>query len=141
MGAGQDHRVHSALSGFTTRLVSDPEARAFEPRHVYWRKRNCPEHQVNMFRIPRNALIFVGDGRKALFLRNEGDALIPHLKQRKSLKTPIRSHTSRGAIGLDGSSSPQFPGVKAPSNRSIGIISRSTGSRRRLLQPWNRWSA
>jgi len=70
-------------------LVSDPEAGVFEPRHVYWRKRNCPEDQVNIFRIPRNALVFVGDGRKALFLRNEGDALIPHLKQRKSSKTPI----------------------------------------------------
>jgi protein required for attachment to host cells len=28
-----------------------------------------------MFRIPRDALVFVGDGRKALFLRNTGDAL------------------------------------------------------------------
>lgn len=28
-----------------------------------------------MFKIPRNALVFVGDGRKALILRNSGDAL------------------------------------------------------------------
>lgn len=32
-----------------------------------------------MFNIPRNALVFVGDGRKALFLRNTGDALSPRL--------------------------------------------------------------
>jgi len=36
-----------------------------------------------MFRIPRNALVFVGDGRKALFLRNAGDALSPDLKTEK----------------------------------------------------------
>ena len=29
--------------------------------------------------IPRNALVFVGDGRKALFLRNVGDAQAPNL--------------------------------------------------------------
>jgi protein required for attachment to host cells len=29
--------------------------------------------------IPSDALVFVGDGRKALFLRNAGDALFPNL--------------------------------------------------------------
>ena len=33
-----------------------------------------------MLRIPHNALVFVGDGSKALFLRNEGDAEILNLK-------------------------------------------------------------
>jgi protein required for attachment to host cells len=33
-----------------------------------------------MTRIPHNAFIFVGDGRKALFLRNEGDAQFLNLK-------------------------------------------------------------
>jgi len=28
-----------------------------------------------MLRIPHNAFVFVGDGSKALVLRNEGDAL------------------------------------------------------------------
>ena len=36
-----------------------------------------------MFKIPRDALVFVGDGRKALFLRNVGDALSPNLKTEK----------------------------------------------------------
>jgi protein required for attachment to host cells len=30
--------------------------------------------------IPHDALVFVGDGRKALFLRNDGDAKFPNLK-------------------------------------------------------------
>jgi protein required for attachment to host cells len=33
-----------------------------------------------MIRIPHNAFVFVGDGRKALFLRNEGDAQFLNLK-------------------------------------------------------------
>ena len=36
-----------------------------------------------MFKIPHNALVFVGDGRKALFLRNAGDAMSPNLKTEK----------------------------------------------------------
>ncbi len=31
-------------------------------------------------KIPHNAYVFVGDGRKALFLRNDGDAMFPNLK-------------------------------------------------------------
>jgi len=36
-----------------------------------------------MTKIPHNALVFVGDGRKALFLRNDGDAKFPNLKTEK----------------------------------------------------------
>ena len=32
-----------------------------------------------MLKIPHDALVFVGDGRKALFLRNNGDAIAPNL--------------------------------------------------------------
>lgn len=31
-------------------------------------------------KIPHDAIVFVGDGRKALFLRNDGDAKFPYLK-------------------------------------------------------------
>lgn len=31
-------------------------------------------------KIPHDAFVFVGDGRKAIFLRNEGDAMFPNLK-------------------------------------------------------------
>jgi len=33
-----------------------------------------------MVRIPHRAIVFVGDGRKALFLRNEGDEKFPNLR-------------------------------------------------------------
>jgi protein required for attachment to host cells len=33
-----------------------------------------------MLNIPHNALVFVGDGRKALFLRNDADARFPNLR-------------------------------------------------------------
>jgi protein required for attachment to host cells len=34
----------------------------------------------NKMRIPHDAIVFVGDGRKALFLRNTGDEKFPNLK-------------------------------------------------------------
>ena len=37
-------------------------------------------HATLPVRIPRNAYVFVGDGRKALFLRNDGDAMFPKLQ-------------------------------------------------------------
>ncbi|HUZ31587.1 MAG TPA: host attachment family protein [Xanthobacteraceae bacterium] len=30
--------------------------------------------------IPHDALVFVGDGQKALFLRNKGDSIVPNLR-------------------------------------------------------------
>ena len=38
---------------------------------------------MNKLKIPHNALVFVGDGRKALFLRNDGDAISPNLRTEK----------------------------------------------------------
>jgi protein required for attachment to host cells len=35
---------------------------------------------MNKISIPHDAFVFVGDGRKALFLRNEGDEKFPNLK-------------------------------------------------------------
>jgi protein required for attachment to host cells len=32
-----------------------------------------------MTKIPHGAIVFVGDGRKALFLRNDGDEEFPNL--------------------------------------------------------------
>lgn len=34
-------------------------------------------------KIPHDAFVFVGDGRKAIFLRNEGDAMFPNLKTKQ----------------------------------------------------------
>ncbi len=35
---------------------------------------------MNKINIPHDAIVFVGDGRRALFLRNEGDEKFPNLK-------------------------------------------------------------
>ena len=35
---------------------------------------------MTKIQIPHDAIVFVGDGRKALFLRNEGDEKFPNLK-------------------------------------------------------------
>ena len=34
---------------------------------------------MNRFPIPHDALVFVGDGQRALFLRNAGDSTLPNL--------------------------------------------------------------
>jgi protein required for attachment to host cells len=35
---------------------------------------------MSKLQIPQNAVVFVGDGRKALFLRNDGDEKFPNLR-------------------------------------------------------------
>ena len=40
---------------------------------------------MNKLHIPHNAFILVGDGRKALFLRNDGDEKFPNLKVERVL--------------------------------------------------------
>jgi protein required for attachment to host cells len=40
---------------------------------------------MDNLKIPRDGMIFVGDGRKALFLRNHGDAISPNLKVERVL--------------------------------------------------------
>lgn len=41
--------------------------------------------KTEFFRIPHNACVIVGDGRKALFLRNEGTQIAPRLKTEQVL--------------------------------------------------------
>lgn len=38
--------------------------------------------------IPHDAFVFIGDGRKALFMRNYGDEKYPHLKVERVLSHP-----------------------------------------------------
>ncbi|HTO65983.1 MAG TPA: hypothetical protein VMM15_32565 [Bradyrhizobium sp.] len=49
---------------------------------------------MNKLKIPHDAFVLVGDGRKALFLRNEGDEKFPNLKAER-LARRLASH--RGA--------------------------------------------
>ncbi|MDN4987083.1 host attachment family protein [Bradyrhizobium sp. WYCCWR 13022] len=50
-----------------------------------------------MIRIPHRAIVFVGDGRKALFLRNEGDEKFPNLKTEAVFETENPSANSQGS--------------------------------------------
>ena len=93
---------------------------------------------MNKLRIPHHAFVFVGDGRKALFLRNEGDEKFPNLKTEKVFEdenpssheqgTDRPGHLGKGSQG------------EARSSRPIGTISRSITSRERSPPPWSRWS-
>ena len=42
----------------------------------------------NKINIPHDAIVFVGDGRKALFLRNTGDEKFPNLRRLSVLESP-----------------------------------------------------
>lgn len=41
---------------------------------------------MNKLKIPHDAFVFVGDGRKAIFLRNEGDEKFPNLKTERVIE-------------------------------------------------------
>jgi protein required for attachment to host cells len=51
---------------------------------------------MNNLKIPHNAFVFVGDGRKALFLRNDGDEKFPNLKTEKVLEEENPSSHEQG---------------------------------------------
>lgn len=53
--------------------------------------------------VPHDALVFVGDGRKALFLRNEGDEKFPNLKTERVL-TDVNPPTSEQGTDKPGRS-------------------------------------
>jgi protein required for attachment to host cells len=94
-----------------------------------------------MLKIPNNALVFVGDGRKALFLRNHGDAKFPNLRTEKVFEEENPSTHEQGSDRPDASAKPRLQAAEAPSSRLTGTISRSIDLPERLPQPWNRWSA
>jgi protein required for attachment to host cells len=50
-----------------------------------------------MLKIPHQALVFVGDGRTALFLRNDGDAKLPNLRVEKVLENENPSTREQGS--------------------------------------------
>lgn len=50
-----------------------------------------------MLKIPHGALVFVGDGRKALFLRNDGDVKFPNLRVEKVFENENPSTHEQGS--------------------------------------------
>jgi protein required for attachment to host cells len=63
-----------------TRIVVYPALGAGAYADAAAVKSKCQESKMNKLAIPHDALVFVGDGRKALFLRNAGDEKFPNLK-------------------------------------------------------------
>ena len=51
---------------------------------------------MNKLRIPHHAFVFVGDGRKALFLRNDGDETFPNLRTEKVFEDENPSSHEQG---------------------------------------------
>lgn len=54
---------------------------------------------MTKFSLPHNAWVLVGDGKKALVLRNEGDAAFPNLKREDVFKDDANPPTA--ATGTD----------------------------------------
>jgi hypothetical protein len=63
-----------------TRIVVYPALGASAYADAAAVKSKSQESKMNKLAIPHDALVFVGDGRKALFLRNAGDEKFPNLK-------------------------------------------------------------
>ena len=63
-----------------TRIVVYPALGAGAYADAAAVKSKSQELKMNKLAIPHDALVFVGDGRKALFLRNAGDEKFPNLK-------------------------------------------------------------
>lgn len=75
-------------------------------------------HRVNMNRlsIPRDALVLVGDGQKALFLRNIGDEKSPNLTTERvftDMNPPTREQgTDRPNRGVESAGGPRRSGME-----------------------------
>lgn len=52
---------------------------------------------MSKIQIPHNGFVFVGDGRKALFLRNHGDEKFPQFKVERVLEHEERPTREQGA--------------------------------------------
>lgn len=69
--------------------------------------------QLSMFKIPHDALVFVGDGRKALFLRNIGDAVSPTLTTERVFEDVNPSTHQQGSDRPGRMSEAALPGRKS----------------------------
>jgi protein required for attachment to host cells len=66
-----------------------------------FQRRNSQDIAMHQLQIPHDALVFVGDGRKALFLRNTGDEKFPNLRVERSFAddNPPTHEQGSGAPG------------------------------------------
>jgi protein required for attachment to host cells len=96
---------------------------------------------MNRFSIPHDALVFVGDGQKALFLRNAGDATLVNL-------TTERVFTDENPPTHDqGTDRPGRVFQSAAKNKRSGVETTDWHElekerfAKRSLPPWSNWCA
>jgi protein required for attachment to host cells len=79
---------------------------------------------MNKLAIPHNALVFVGDGHKALFLRNIGDEKFPNLKtERVVVEDNLPTHeqgTDRPGRGFKGAGTNRRSSMEATDWHDLG---------------------
>lgn len=78
--------------------------------------------------VPHNAYVLVADGRKMLFLRNEGDAAFPDLKVEHAEEHPNPADRDQ-KTGAAGRASGSQMGASAPAAAQGGGMSHPEGSR------------
>jgi protein required for attachment to host cells len=78
------------------------------------------EEHMTMLKIPHNALVFVGDGRKALFLRNDGDAIAPNLRTEKVFEDANPSTHDQGSDRPGRVSEAALPGRRSAVDPTYG---------------------
>ena len=71
--------------------------------------------------VPHNAVVVVADGRKMLFLRNQGDGLAPNLKVEFAEEKPNPKNSDQKSDAAGGASSTQSgPGAPAVARNGSG---------------------
>jgi protein required for attachment to host cells len=86
----------AARKAIKSRALRQNMKRAQNIGEQHWRNQINDEDQMNRLKIPHNAYVFVGDGRKALFLRNDGDEKFPNLKTEKVFEEENPSSHEQG---------------------------------------------
>ena len=94
---------------------------------------------MNKLAIPHDAMIFVGDGRKALFLRNDGDEKFPNLKTEQVFADEIRQLMSKAPTSRARPLPTPARIGAAAWIRPTGITSRSIVSSSASPLHWRAW--
>jgi protein required for attachment to host cells len=78
--------------------------------------------------IPHDAYVFVGDGRKALFLRNEGDEKFPNLRAERVLVDDNPRTRDQGTDRPGRGFARRGSSRRSSMETTVGMKSRSIGS-------------
>ena len=96
---------------------------------------------MTKLKIPHDAFVFVGDGRKALFLRNEGDEKFPNLKTERVFLDDNPATHDQGTDRPGRSIQRVGPTSAAAWSRPTGTTSKSIASRSMSPRRWRSWCA